>query len=93
MVGTPTANSNGMSWDLTSIPNYQKLELHKTLNPVMVSSFDMSNWNTSQSRAWKIRWAYNATTGKLSVATEGGPIIQYGTGITQRTVGVYYLQF
>ena len=92
--GTPTANSNGMSWDLTSISNYQELELYKTLNPVMVSSFDMNNWNTSMARAWKLLWSYNATEGRLHVATEGvGPMIQYGTGIVNRRVGVYYLEF
>ncbi|MFR2533770.1 MAG: hypothetical protein ACLS95_00795, partial [Clostridia bacterium] len=90
---TPSANSSTMTWDLTSISNYQKLELYKTLNPVMVSSFDMSNWNTSQSRAWKVTWIYNNTNGKLSIVTEGGPIVQYGTGLSQRTVGIYYLQF
>ena len=95
VTGTPTANSNSMTWNLTSIPNYQKLELHKTLNPVMVSSFDMANWNTSYSRSWSMQWGYTPQTGILSVTitSQAGPSVQYGTGIVNRTVGVYYLKF
>ena len=90
---TPVSNSSSMSWDLTSIPNYSKLEINKTLNPVMVSYFDMRNWDTSMDRGWKIEWTYNATNGKLWLSTTGGPSVQYGTGISNRTVGVYYLEF
>lgn len=89
----PSANSASMSWNITSIPNYQKLEINKTLNPVMVSTFDMGNWSTSQSRPWKITWTYNASTGRLSVSTTGGPIVQYGTAVVSRKVGIYYLEF
>ena len=91
--GTPSANSSSMSWDITSIPNYQKLEINKTLNPVMISTFDMNNWTTSQSRAWKITWTYNASIGRLSISTIGGPSVQYGTALVSRKIGIYYLNF
>ena len=92
--GTPTANSYSMTWDLTSIPNYQNLELNKTLNPVMVSSFDMANWSTSYSRDWSMEWGYTPETGTLSVKvnSQAGPQVQYGTGLRDRTVGIYYLE-
>ena len=55
-----------MSWDLTSIPNYDSLELYKTLNPVMVSTFDMGNWDLYRDRAWKVEWRYNQSAGTFN---------------------------
>ena len=89
----PTKNSSVMSWDLTSIPNYDSLELYKTLNPVMVSTFDMDNWDTNHDRAWKVEWRYNQSAGILTieVKSDRGPMVQYGAGQTSRTIGIYYL--
>ncbi len=92
IAASPVANSRDISWDLTTIPNYDSLELYKTLNPVMVSTFDMGNWDTSMDRAWKVEWRYNQSAGILNMTTIGpGPIVQYGTGIKPRTIGIYYL--
>ena len=93
ITASPTFNSYTMSWDLTSIPNYDSLELYKTLNPVMVSTFDMDNWDTNYDRAWKVEWRYNQSAGILTieVKSDRGPMVQYGAGQTSRTIGIYYL--
>ena len=92
IAAAPVANSRAISGDVTTIPNYDSLELYKTLNPVMVSTFDMGNWDTSMDRAWKVEWRYNQSAGILNMTTIGpGPIVQYGTGIKPRTIGIYYL--
>ena len=93
ITASPTKNSSVMSWDLTSIPNYDSLELYKTLNPVMVSTFDMDNWDTNHDRAWKVEWRYNQSAGILTieVKSDRGPMVQYGAGQTSRTIGIYYL--
>ena len=93
ITASPTKNSSVMSWDLTSIPNYDSLELYKTLNPVMVSTFDMGNWDLDRDRAWKVEWRYNQSAGTLTieVKSDEGPIVQYGTNIKPRTIGIYYL--
>ena len=93
-VAAPSANSGGMSWDLTGIPNYKNLVLWETLFPRMISDLDMANWNTSMLRTGVgYNWAYVANTGRLSISSKHPEcvLVQYGTGIIQRTVRVYYI--
>lgn len=91
---SPSANSGGMSWYLTGIPNYKNLVLWESLFPRMISDLDMANWNTSMLRTGVgYNWSYDANTGKLSIASRHPEcvLVQYGTGILQRTVRVYYV--
>lgn len=89
----PAANSNSITWNLSSIPNYQNLELYKNLFPYMVSALDMANWNTSMQRTCVgYTWGYTPATGilSLSIMDRGCTLVNYGTEITPRVVKVYY---
>ncbi len=91
---TPTANSGSMSIDISDIPNYKDLILWETLFPRMLSDLDMANWNTSMLRTGVgYDWNYNADKGILSISSRHTEcvLIQYGTGLKQRTVRVHYI--
>ena len=91
---TPTANSGSMSIDISDIPNYKDLILWETLFPRMLSDLDMSNWNTSMLRTGVgYDWNYDADKGILSISSRHTEcvLIQYGTGLKQRTVRVHYI--
>ena len=93
-IAAPSANSGGMSWNLTGISNYKNLVLWESLFPRMISDLDMANWNTSMLRTGVgYNWAYDANTGRLSIASRHPEcvLVQYGTGLLQRTVRVYYV--
>ncbi len=91
---TPTANSGSMSIDISDIPNYKDLILWETLFPRMLSDLDMANWNTSMLRTGVgYDWNYDADKGILSISSRHTEcvLIQYGTGLKQRTVRVHYI--
>lgn len=91
---TPTANSGSMSIDISDIPNYKDLILWETLFPRMLSDLDMANWNTSMLRTGVgYDWNYDADKGILSMSSRHTEcvLIQYGTGLKQRTVRVHYI--
>lgn len=91
---TPTANSGSMSIDISDIPNYKDLILWETLFPRMLSDLDMANWNTSMLRKGVgYDWNYDADKGILSISSRHTEcvLIQYGTGLKQRTVRVHYI--
>ena len=91
---TPTANSGSMSIDIADIPNYKDLILWETLFPRMLSDLDMANWNTSMLRTGVgYDWNYDADKGILSISSRHTEcvLIQYGTGLKQRTVRVHYI--
>ena len=91
---TPTANSGSMSIDISDIPNYKDLILWETLFPRMLSDLDMANWNTSMLRTGVgYDWNYDADKGILSISSRHTEcvLIQYGTGLNQRTVRVHYI--
>ena len=91
---TPTANSGSMSIDISDIPNYKDLILWETLFPRMLSDLDMANWNTSMLRTGVgYDWNYNTDKGILSISSRHTEcvLIQYGTGLKQRTVRVHYI--
>ena len=91
---TPTANSGSMSIDISDIPNYKDLILWETLFPRMLSDLDMANWNTSMlRRGVGYDWNYNTDKGILSISSRHTEcvLIQYGTGLKQRTVRVHYI--
>ena len=91
---TPTANSKTISIDLSDIPTYKDLILWETLYPRMLSDVDMPNWNTSMLRTGVgYDWNYNADKGILSISSRHTEcvLIQYGTGLKQRTVRVHYI--
>ena len=91
---TPTANSGSMSIDISDIPNYKDLILWETLFPRMLSDLDMANWNTSMLRTGVgYDWNYDVDKGILSISSRHTEcvLIQYGTGLKQRTVRVHYI--
>ena len=91
---TPTANSGSMSIDISDIPKYKDLILWETLFPRMLSDLDMANWNTSMLRTGVgYDWNYDADKGILSISSRHTEcvLIQYGTGLKQRTVRVHYI--
>ena len=91
---TPTANSGSMSIDISDIPNYKDLILWETLFPRMLSDLDIANWNTSMLRTGVgYDWNYDADKGILSISSRHTEcvLIQYGTGLKQRTVRVHYI--
>ena len=91
---TPTANSGSMSIDISDIPNYKDLILWETLFPRMLSDLDMANWNTSMLRTGVgYDWNYDADKGILSISSRHTEcvLIQYCTGLKQRTVRVHYI--
>ena len=91
---TPAANSGSMSIDISDIPNYKDLILWETLFPRMLSDLDMANWNTSMLRTGVgYDWDYDADKGILSISSRHTEcvLVQYGTGLKQRTVRVHYI--
>lgn len=101
VTATPAANSTGISFDITSIPNYQNLVLWENLFPLYLSGIDRGstegNGTISGNTAQTIMNAYNASTRKVSVSVGNidytsttGYRIQYGTGIVSRKLRVYY---
>ena len=93
ITASPTPNSASMTFDLSTIPNHKDLVLWETLFPRMMTHLDMANWNTTMSRAVAFDWSYDASTGALTITSQNpaAVIVQYGTGITDRTVRVYYV--
>lgn len=95
---TPYANTSGISFDITAIPNYGELVLWKNFFPIYLSGIDhgySSDYKTVAGNTAQImNYSYNSSTGILSVSvdSEHGYLIQYGTALVSRKLGIYYIQ-